>query len=268
MFVVTQPNLVGIVPAAGKGTRLAPFPCAKELFPIGFQSHEVHGTIEQRPKVVSQYIIENMVEAGVDRILIIVGEGKKDVVEYYGDGSRFNCQIGYLYQERLDGMPSAINLAKPWIEDATVVFGMPDTIIRPANALKLLLKQHLESSAELSLGLFPTDRPHKFGMVEIDNDFNVLSTIDKPKNSQLTHMWGACCWSPAFTQLIDTFLVNQVMVRKETVLGDVFDEALRKKMLVKGYPCNAGRYIDIGTSDELNTALLEFHSTSIMTKVA
>ena len=83
MFVVTQPNLVGIVPAAGKGTRLAPFPCAKELFPIGFQSHEVHGSIEQRPKVVSQYIIENMVEAGVDRILIIVGEGKKDVVEYY-----------------------------------------------------------------------------------------------------------------------------------------------------------------------------------------
>ncbi len=39
-------------------------------------------------------------------------------------------------------------------------------------------------------------------------------------------------------------------------------------MLVKGYPCIAGRYIDIGTSDELNTALLEFHGTSVMTNVA
>ncbi len=86
----------------------------------------------------------------------------------------------------------------------------------------------LESGSK-TLDLFPPDRPHKFGMVEIDNDCNVLSTIDKPKNSQLTHMWGACCWSPAFTQLIDTFLVNQEGVKKETVLGDVFDEALRKK---------------------------------------
>ena len=88
---MTENQLVGIVPAAGKGTRLAPFPCAKELFPIGFQPHTVRGIIEQRPKVVSQYIIENMVEAGVNRILIIVGEGKQDVVEYYGGGSRFGC---------------------------------------------------------------------------------------------------------------------------------------------------------------------------------
>ena len=265
---MTQHNLVGIVPAAGKGTRLAPFPCAKELFPIGFQPHNVKGSVEQRPKVVSQYIIENMVDAGVDRILIIVGQGKQEVVEYYGDGSRFGCQIGYLYQERLDGMPSAINLAKPWIGDATVVFGMPDTIIRPANALRQLLQQHLDSKAALSLGLFPTDRPHKFGMVEIDSDCNVLSTVDKPKDSKLTHMWGTCCWSPDFTQLIDTFLQNRTGGQTETVLGDVFDEALRKKMLVKGYPCNAGRYIDIGTSDELNTALLEFHGSSKMIKAA
>ena len=256
---MTENQLVGIVPAAGKGTRLAPFPCAKELFPIGFQPHTVRGIIEQRPKVVSQYIIENMVEAGVNRILIIVGEGKQDVVEYYGDGSRFGCQIGYLFQERLDGMPSAINLAKPWIDDATVVFGMPDTIIRPTNAIKQLLEQHRDAEADLSLGLFPTDRPHKFGMVEIDNHCNVLSTIDKPQDSDLTHMWGTCCWSPAFTQLIDAFLRSQNVVQKETVLGDVFDEALKRKMRVKGYPCNTGRYIDIGTSDELNAALLEFH---------
>ena len=265
---MAENQLVGIVPAAGKGTRLAPFPCAKELFPIGFQPHAVQGTIEQRPKVVSQYIIENMVEAGVNRILIIVGEGKQDVVEYYGDGSRFDCHIGYLFQERLDGMPSAINLAKPWIGDATVVFGMPDTIIRPTNALKHLLEQHRDAEADLSLGLFPTDRPHKFGMVQIDDDCNVLSTIDKPQESDLTHMWGTCCWSPAFTALIDAFLRSRDRGQKETVLGDVFDEALGRDMNVKGFPCNGGRYIDIGTSDELNNALREFHRDTGIGKAA
>lgn len=253
-------NLVGIIPAAGKGTRLAPFPCAKELFPIGFQDYPVKGQIEKRPKVVSQYIVENMVEAGVRRLLIIVGQGKQDVVEYYGDGSRFGLQIGYLYQERLDGMPSAINLAQPWIGDATVVFGMPDTIIRPLTSLKTLVNDHLQSGADLSLGLFETDRPHKFGMVEIDAKNRVLSTIDKPVQSSLKYMWGTCCWSARFTNLLNEFLSRHDNGGKETVLGDVFNAALVSGMHVRGLPTPGGRYIDIGTSDELNAALNEFHA--------
>lgn len=260
---MTAQNLVGIVPAAGKGTRLAPFPCAKELFPIGFQDYIVKGQLEKRPKVVSQYIIENMKEAGVRRLLIIVGQGKQDVVEYYGDGSRFGLQIAYLYQERLDGMPSAINLARPWIGDATVVFGMPDTIVRPITAFKTLLTDHLQSGAELSLGLFPTDRPHKLGMVEIDADNRVLSTVDKPTQTSLKLTWGICCWSVRFTDLLNEFLIEQRPTGKETVLGDVFNAGLARKMNVRGLPIADGRYIDIGTSDELNSALQEFHAGGV-----
>lgn len=258
---MTANNLVGIIPAAGKGMRLAPFPCAKELFPIGFQDYPVKGQIEKRPKVVSQYIIENMVEAGVRRLLIIVGQGKQDVVEYYGDGSRFGLQIAYLYQERLDGMPSAINLARPWIGNATVVFGMPDTIIRPVTSLKSLVDEHLHSGADLSLGLFATDRPHKFGMVEIDEQHNVVSTIDKPKLSSLKYMWGTCCWSGRFTNLLNEFLSRHDAGGKETVLGDVFNAALAGGLNVRGLPTPEGRYIDIGTADELNAALKEFHAS-------
>jgi glucose-1-phosphate thymidylyltransferase len=250
-------NLVGIIPAAGKGTRLAPFPCPKELFPVGFQNFDVNGEMQKRPKVISQYILENMLEAGVKRILFILGEGKSDIMEFYGDGHRFGCEIGYLYQERLNGMPTAINLARPWIGDATVVFGMPDTIIQPTHALKELLEFHQEHDAMLSLGLFPTDQPQKFGMVEFDDDRNVLSTIDKPKDSKLTHMWGCCVWSKQFTDLIDTHLTENEKETKEIVLGDVFDLALEKKQTVKALPID-GSYIDIGTANELNAALAQF----------
>jgi glucose-1-phosphate thymidylyltransferase len=253
-------NLIGIIPAAGKGTRLAPFPCPKELFPIGFQDYLVKGQLEKRPKVVSQYIIENMIEAGVRKILIIIGQGKQDVVEYYGDGSRFGVQIGYIYQEQLNGMPAAIDLARPWLHQATIVFGMPDTIITPITALKDLLADHISSQADLSLGLFKTDRPHKFGMVECDNQNRVISTIDKPLNTNLTHMWGACCWSPKFTELLNSFANNAKGNDRETVLGDVFNEAIHKQFNVRGYHIANGRYIDIGTADELNVALREFHS--------
>ena len=57
-------------------------------------------------------------------------------------------------------------------------------------------------------------------------------------------------------------------MQKETVLGDVFDEALGRNMVVKGFPCDAGRYIDIGTSDELNAALREFHHDTAISKAA
>jgi len=257
---MTNRNLVGIVPAAGKGTRLAPYPGAKELFPIGFQDYAVKGRIEKRPKVVSQYIIENMREAGITRVLIIVGQGKQDIVEYYGDGSRFGLQIGYLYQERLDGMPSAINLARPWIGDATVVLGMPDTIVRPLTALRTLVDDHLRVGADLSLGLFPTNRPHKFGMVDIDQNSRVLTTIDKPQQSSLKYMWGTCCWSAGFTNLLHEFLARRESIGGESVLGDVFNAALHRQMNVYGFPVTDGRYIDIGTSDELNAALAEFHA--------
>jgi glucose-1-phosphate thymidylyltransferase len=72
-------------------------------------------------------------------------------------------------------------------------------------------------------------------------------------------MWGAACWSPAFTRLIGEFIAEAGYDGKEIVLGDVFDRAIEVGMTVKGLPFRDGRYIDIGTTAELNTALKQFH---------
>ena len=120
-------KIVGIIPAAGKGTRLSPFPCPKELFPIGYQDYPVNGALQKRPKVISQYLIENIINAGAERIIFILGEDKHDIMRYYGDGSRFGVDIAYLFQEKLLGMPYAMNLAKNWVNHDDVFFGMPDT---------------------------------------------------------------------------------------------------------------------------------------------
>lgn len=255
----TPQRIIGLVPAAGRGSRLAPFPCPKELFPVGYQDYLVGDTIEKRPKVVSQYLIENMQTAGAKRLFIILGEGKGDIMSYYGNGSRFGLEVAYLYQQQLTGMPGALDLATPHIAGATVVFGMPDTIIEPHDLFSQLLTKHQEHDADLTLGLFPTDNPSKFGMVEIDADNNVISTIDKPKQTELTLMWGCACWSPRFTELLHTFLTDNPFSGREIVLGDVFDEALRRNYTVKGIPFQDGQYIDIGTAAELNSALKRFH---------
>lgn len=256
---MSRGRIVAIIPAAGKGSRLFPFPCPKELFPVGYQDIQIGSRLEKRPKVVSQYLLENLVAAGAGRIFIILGEGKHDIMRYYGDGTRFGTRVSYLFQEILRGMPSAIDLARPWLTDETVLFGMPDTIIEPRDAFSKLLDFHHDQGDVLTLGLFATDNPAKFGMVDFDRTGRVLGTVDKPEQTDLTHMWGCACWSPEFTSLLNDFLVQNSRQEGEMVLGDVFNYCLDLGKKVSGLVFERGRYIDIGTTKELNLALKQFH---------
>lgn len=252
-------RIVGLIPAAGKGSRLAPFPAPKELFPVGYQDYDTGGKIEKRPKVISQYLVENMQRAGMSELFIIIGESKHDILRYYGDGFRYGTKIAYLYQERLTGMPGALNLAQPWLKGADVVFGMPDTIIEPRDVFQRLYAFHTSARADLTLGLFPTSNPSKAGMVDYDDDQNVIWTIDKPAESTLKHTWGCACWAPTFSELLEQFVRDRPYHGRELILGDVFNEALTRKMKVKALPFSDGQYIDIGTCEELDQALKKFH---------
>jgi glucose-1-phosphate thymidylyltransferase len=252
-------RLVGLVPAAGHGKRVAFLPCSKELFPIGFAHVGAQNRRELKPRAVGEYLLDRMRIAGVERVLIILSRGKWDIMHYFGDGSRFGLQIAYLFQENVWGMPYALDLARPWLRDEIVLFGMPDTIFRPINAFSKLLIAHQRFSADVTLGLFPTTTPERFGMVEFDNDsYRALNIIDKPDKTDLKYMWGIGCWGPVFTK----FLHNQLQVlsppSKEIVLGDIFQAAIEANLKVQVLPFEQGEFIDIGTPDELARAVKRF----------
>jgi glucose-1-phosphate thymidylyltransferase len=246
-------TLFGVIPAGGRGIRLAPYPGPKELFPIGWQPYTLEGQVHRRPKVISQYVVEGMVQAGVSRILMIVGEHKYDLLRYYGSGERLGVHISYLFQEDPRGMVHAIDLAYPWTRGGRVVFGMPDTILYPHDALSRLLDHHRNHAAGLTLGLFATNRPEKFGMVEVDGTGRVVYHVDKPRHTNLKLMWGCAVWEPAFTELIHEIRNTEAQEHRgrELVLGDAIDAALARGMPVAGYQFANGFYVDIGTYDEI-----------------
>ncbi|MFC2076948.1 sugar phosphate nucleotidyltransferase, partial [candidate division KSB1 bacterium] len=245
-------RIVGIIPAAGKGSRLAPFPCPKELFPVGYQDFETEGTLQKRPKVISQYLTEQMAAAGAGTIFFVLGEDKWDIARYYGDGSQFGVDIAYLYQAEPKGLPFALDLARPWIDQKTVVFGMPDTIIEPDDVFRRLLAAHNDNANDLTLGLFPTDTPSKFGMVSFDSSQKFSFTIDKPKESDLEYMWGIAAWGPGFTEFQGRYLKDVHRSRWEAILGDVFNAAKESGLKIGCAPFADGKYMDIGTADELD----------------
>jgi glucose-1-phosphate thymidylyltransferase len=254
--MISMARIIGIVPAAGMGRRLFPYPNAKELFPIGYQEIEIDGRLEKRPKVISQYLVESMIAGGARQLYFVLGYGKHDIMSYYGSGLAFGIDIAYLYQEELHGMPYAIDLVAPWLcGDDTIIMGMPDTVVEPKNVFNRLVNFHWAEKSDLTLGLFRTVNPSKFGMVAFDSQYNVIEQQDKPTHTQLQWLWGIACWGPRFIDLMHSTLSNLVHQDREVVLGDIFDAALLHGLRVKCLPFEDGRYVDIGTYDDLKLAL-------------
>lgn len=252
-------KVVGIIPAAGNGTRLFPYNAGKELLPIGCQRVMVNGKIEERPKIVSQYIIEAMVNAGVEHIIIVTRPAKHSLMGLHLDGSQYGVQISYIVQHP-PSMAHSIDLAYNLIKGCTVVMGMPDTIVAPNNALEQLVNKHREGAAELSLGLFPTNNPRKFGMVKTDEASNIIYHEDKPTQTDAITMWGLAVWEPSFTETLHKSLQQPRLSEKEMALGEVFDIMLAQGRTCKAFPISDGKYYDIGTYDDYKQAILELDS--------
>src|SRR5688500_16014594 len=67
----------GIVPAAGQGSRIQPLAFSKELLPVGSRSEGEH----ERPRAVSEYLVERLVLGGASRICFVISPGKSDILE-------------------------------------------------------------------------------------------------------------------------------------------------------------------------------------------
>src|SRR5215211_7743830 len=96
--------MLGIIPAAGAGTRIQPLAFSKELLPVGSRRDD-QGF--ERPKAVSEFVVERMVRAGADRICFVISPEKTDIIPYYArhaEARRF-C---YVVQERPVGLCDAL----------------------------------------------------------------------------------------------------------------------------------------------------------------
>ncbi len=237
-------NAVGLIPAAGQGVRLG-LPYPKELYPI---------IRENRYKPVCQFALDSLVASGVSEIVFVVNETKHQLMGYFGDGRRFGCSLAYVVQERPSGpeastspgLAHALDAAYHLVRNRTVFFGMADTIMEPADVFARAWHAEGED-AEVVLVLFPTTRPEKFGMVRLDGTPRVMEVVDKPRRTDLTHMWGAIIWRAPFTE----HLHEAVQQRDVSDFASILNEAIAGGMRVRAFPVAGGSYADMGTYEEI-----------------
>lgn len=171
----------GIIPAAGAGSRIQPLAFSKELLPVGSR---LDGETE-RPRAVSEYLVERFITGGAGKICFVISPGKSDILEYYS-GKYRSADIAYVVQPKPAGLCDAIFRAAPLIAaEELVAVGLPDTVWFPEDALCAL------PNDALSFLLFPVQRPEFFDAVVMDGAGRVEQIQVKQRNAQSNWIWGA-----------------------------------------------------------------------------
>jgi glucose-1-phosphate thymidylyltransferase len=171
----------GIVPAAGNGTRIQPLAFSKELLPVGSRL-EADGS--ERPKAVSEYLVERMVAGGATKICFVISPTKSDIVRYWGGGIG-RADTAFVVQPQAAGLCDAIFRACPLVgPDEDVVVGLPDTIWFPQDGLARL------PAGRLAFLLFPVERPELFDAVVLDGDRVTEIQVKQPQAAS-NWVWGA-----------------------------------------------------------------------------
>ncbi len=146
-------KLIGLIPAAGQAKRLGNIAWSKELIPIASTLDHLNGEKEFQIKPIISYLIDRLILANVENILVVISKEKTDILKHLGNGENSGCHISYIIQEGNRGMPDALNQCLAWVDDAIVMFGMPDTIFFPNNAFELLLQDFVETKCRYRIRL-------------------------------------------------------------------------------------------------------------------
>lgn len=159
----------GILLAGGTGSRLWPLTRAvsKQLLPVF-------------DKPMIYYPLSTLVMAGIREILIITTpQDQEQFQRLLGDGSQFGLDLQYAVQERPEGIAQAFVLGADFIGDEPVALILGDNIFH-GSGLGTRLAQRTDPKGGMVFA-YPVADPTAYGVVEFDEDGQVISIEEKPE---------------------------------------------------------------------------------------
>lgn len=160
----------GIILAGGSGTRLYPLTkvLSKQLIPV-------------YDKPMIYYPLSVLMLAGIRDILIIsTPHDMPSFQELFGDGSHLGLSISYEIQPSPDGLAQAFIIGKSFIANDSVCLILGDNIFFGPGFTSIVQQSSRLTSGGLIFGYLVRD-PKRYGVVEFDEQFNVLGIEEKPK---------------------------------------------------------------------------------------
>ena len=214
-----------VILAGGRGTRLLPYTTVlpKPLMPLG-----------DRPIV--EIIIGQLRQHGFTDVTMAVGYLSHLMQAYFGNGERFGVQIRYSIEEQPLGTAGALTL----IPDLTEPFLVMNGDVLTNLDFSDLYRYHCQQNAGITVSLYSKDVPIDLGVLELNQDSEVINYIEKPTFSYMVSM-GIYVMSP---EILGYFPRGQHMD-----LPDMVHRLLKERKKVAGYRCR-GEWLDIGRPED------------------
>lgn len=239
-------NSIGLMPAAGHARRLGKIECSKELLPV-------KSFAGAQP--VCANLLHQFQQAGVQRACIVLRREKADIPAALGSGKEYGLSLRYIEVDASPSVPHSIDASYSEIKNSDVLFGFPDILIKPANALEALAVARVSTNSDVMLGLFPSTQPEKVDMVEYDEHNSVRAIVIKNPDCKLRETWLLAVWNAQFTAFLHAWVDDcDATNSTEPQLGQVFTAGIRQGLKINVHRFPQGNYLDIGTPEDLAIA--------------
>ena len=230
----------GIILAGGSGTRLYPLTIAvsKQLLPV-----------YNKPMIY--YPLSVLMLAGIREILIITtSHDLNSYKKLLGDGSQVGCKFEYAIQPEPNGLAESFIIGENFIGKDKVALILGDNIFYGSGLGDLLRsKTDITGAAVFA---YPVYDPERYGVVEFDNDNNVISLEEKPIKAKSNYaVPGLYFYDNRVVEFAKKVEPSERGEKEITTLNQMY---LEQAELEVGVMTRGMTWLDTGTIDSLDAA--------------
>lgn len=181
-----QPNLVAVILAAGRGTRMGELTrnLPKPLVPV-----------LGRPAI--EWVLDGVIAAGIKRVVIVTGYLSEQVVSHLTGYRTDQLHLDFVYQEHQHGTAHALELTREAVAGADVLLAFADIITSPENFLAMA-EAFSAGGCALTAAVRDAGDPWRAAAVYLDDAWNIQKIIEKPPVGTSSTPWshaGMYCFS-------------------------------------------------------------------------